>query len=105
MIGFLVSMAIRDERTISWRLYHGVAQGIDSEGRFCIDSRDSGVLCGRPRLEEGAELPDGGKPVRAAYVKLPSDTSYPPEPSWLWVTELACTSDTEDAPACADASD
>jgi hypothetical protein len=71
--------------------YDGVAVGVNSDGEYCIDNSSEGVRCAVPRLDAGYRLPPAGAPVRARYARLPSDTSYPPEPSWLWVTELACS--------------
>ena len=101
-LGVIVEDAF-EPPSIEWRQYYGVARGMDSEGRFCIDNSKEGLRCAVPRLEGNPRflLPEEGSAVRGGYAELPSDTSDLPEPSWLWVTKLACGwPGTEEATRC-----
>ncbi len=83
------------------RQYYGVAMGENEDGEYCIEHSSDGAECAVLRLEDDARLPEVGSPVRGGLTQLPSDTSDPYEPSWLWVTGLACGWEgTEGATAC-----
>lgn len=74
--------------------FYGVSAGTDEQGRYCIDSESDGRRCALLRLRDGDEIPPAGGPIRGGYSLLPSDSSDPPEPSWIWLTPLACLLDT-----------
>ena len=70
--------------------FYGVAAGLNAEGEFCIVNSATGERCAVLRLASGTDLPPDGSPVRGGLARLPSDTSDTREPSWLWVSEIAC---------------
>jgi hypothetical protein len=80
--------------------FYGVAAGMNAQGQFCIDNSTTGLRCAELRIEQGAELPRDGTPVRGGFAELPSDMESL-EASWLWITELACGWEgTENATIC-----
>jgi hypothetical protein len=79
--------------------FYGESAGMNERGQYCIESESDGRRCAIPRLRDGAEVPPTGSPVRGGFGRIPSDTSDLPEPSWLWLTRLACPDEPADATA------
>lgn len=86
VLGTLIS-AHEPIQPIHFHQFYGIVESLDGD-RLCI--RGEGELrCARLRSRPEDRIAPVGQPARGGYAEIPSDSSDPREPPWLWVTEIA----------------
>lgn len=87
--GYVVAVLVLADPIAPVRVsqFYGTVESHEGD-TLCMRAGDR-VRCARLRLRPEDRIPPVGSHARGGYAEIPSDSSDPREPSWLWVSKLA----------------